>query len=169
MELRMTAHELTFGIEELGKRAVTVQANRAAKSQADLFKELTQIHKEIKGRKAMLIKVAQAMQTIGMMSTAPGGIGYHNGPAGQGTQSVNSMPGGQPTPNLYPPPPSPPASHLATLIGVDPQEANQLVLLSKYPADELRQRGISGHIVDKVELHRAVLQRTLQGQTSFPE
>lgn len=76
------------------------------------------------------------------------------------------MPGGQPTPNLYPPP-SPPASHLATLIGVDPQEANQLVLLSNYPADELRRRGISGHIVDKVELHRAVLQRTLQGQTSF--
>ncbi len=74
-ELGMTAHQLTFGIEELGKRAVTVQANRAAKSQADLFKELTQIHKEIKGRKAMLIKVAQAIQTIGMMSTAPGGIG----------------------------------------------------------------------------------------------
>ncbi len=59
------------------------------------------------------------------------------------------------------------APGLAALTGVDPQEANQLLALSKYPVDELRQRGVPGHIVDKVELHRALLQRTLQGQTSF--
>ncbi len=82
---------------------------------------------------------------------------------------MNATPAGQPTSLEWHPQleagPLPPGSLLAALIGVEPQEVNRLLGLSMYPACELRRKGVPGHIIDKVELHRAALQRTRQGQT----
>ncbi|THH26990.1 hypothetical protein EUX98_g7197 [Antrodiella citrinella] len=54
---------------------------------------------------------------------------------------------------------------ISQLVGVsDPQQIQHLLQWSMLSNEKLRQQGVPPHLVDKVELHRAILQRTYQGQ-----
>lgn len=57
---------------------------------------------------------------------------------------------------------------LAPLVGTnDPHRILQILSYSQHPADELRRRGIPDNIINLVETHRALLQRTFQAQMNF--
>lgn len=59
-------------------------------------------------------------------------------------------------------------SGLASLVGTnDPEELQKILQFAKVPAEELRRKGISPEIINKVELHRDLFVRTLEGQENF--
>ena len=59
---------------------------------------------------------------------------------------------------------------ISQLVGVsDPQQIQQLLKWSMLNQEQLRQQGVPLQLIEKVELHRAILQRTYQGQLHFRE
>lgn len=74
-QLRERAQLLTASIKELEKQSLMVQGSRAGRSDADYFSEIAKIQGEIANRKAVLLKIAQAMHSYGMGQTGtPGNV-----------------------------------------------------------------------------------------------
>ena len=104
-------------------------------------------------------KKAQGMN-LGMQGQAGGAPGGAN-MGGMGQQQQQQQP----------PPHGTGAMAGASLLtgAADPAELQQFLQFARHSADDLRRMGVNQETINKVELHRDLLLRTLEGQRSFQE